>query len=137
MKPPPPNALVNKFIALSLVFLLFSGTLGLGAVWVRQEIFSAANRSRVIELQVADVERKLDEVGARIATAEGVAALLERNDTLALGLHRASREQVVRLDRDPVLALTTKRGREAYFNGARGSGTLFAFNLGNAAAPLR
>ena len=46
MKPPPATAHVNRLIALSLLLLIFSGTLGLGAVWVRQEISQTANRSR-------------------------------------------------------------------------------------------
>ena len=52
MKPPPANALVNKLLALTLLLLVFAGTLGLGAVWVRQEIFQTANRSRVLQNRI-------------------------------------------------------------------------------------
>lgn len=115
MKPPPPNALVNKVVVLTLTLLLCSGTLGLGAVWVRQEIFSTANRSRVLEGQLADVTRKLDEVRAQVATAESVAALLERNRNLGLALAAPREPQVVRVDRDPVVELSRKRAAEALF----------------------
>ncbi|MDP1579899.1 MAG: hypothetical protein Q8M02_06450 [Candidatus Didemnitutus sp.] len=113
MKPPPPNALVNKLVALTLALLMFAGTLGLGAVWVRQEIFQAANRSRGLEVQIADVERKLDEVRAQVATAESVAILLEKNQSLRLALVLPREVQVVRVDQDPTLELARKRNAEA------------------------
>src|SRR4051812_5413349 len=66
MKPPPAHGLVNQLIALTLLLLAFSGSLGLGAVWVRQEISQTANRSRSLEVKVANVERRLDEVNADV-----------------------------------------------------------------------
>ena len=56
MKPPPAHALVNRLIALTLLLLVFSGSLGLGAVWARQEISQVANRSRSLEVRIADVD---------------------------------------------------------------------------------
>lgn len=127
MKPPPPNALVNKLVLLSLALLMFAGTLGLGAVWVRQEIFATANRIRLLEGETADVVRKLDEVGAQIATAESVAALLQSNDSLRLGLATAKEVQVVRVERDPVLELSRKRSAEAIFRSAEAAQNANAF----------
>lgn len=113
MKPPPPNALVNKSVALTLAFLMFSGSLGLGAVWMRQEIFATANQNRVIESQLADVTRKLDEVRAQVATAENVHALLEKNQSMRLALTVPLERQVVRVDIDPAIELARKRNAEA------------------------
>lgn len=121
MKPPPPNALVNKVVVLTLGLLLFSGSLGLAAVWVRQEIFATANRSRVLEGELADVIRKSDEVRAQVATAESVASLLDRNRQLGLALAAPRELQVVRVDRDPVVELSRKRAAEALF-GRPGAG---------------
>ncbi|MBI2510984.1 MAG: hypothetical protein HYV96_03340 [Opitutae bacterium] len=137
MKPPPPNALVNKLVLLSLALLMFAGTLGLGAVWVRQEIFATANRIRVLEGEVADVTRKLDEVGAQIATAESVASLLQANDALRLGLATAKEVQVVRVERDPVLELSRKAAAEAIFrsNEAARNANAFAFRVVAASYP--
>ena len=53
MRPPPTHSFVNQLIALTLLLLVFSGTLGLGAVWVRQEISGTANRSRALEVKLA------------------------------------------------------------------------------------
>lgn len=114
MRPPPPNTLVNKIVALTLCLLVFSGTLGLGAVWVRQEIYSTANRSRAVELRIADVERHLDEVGAEVAAALHPAALLRQNEAMRLGLVAPREVQVVRVDESPELRLAAKRNREAF-----------------------
>lgn len=115
MKPPPSHALVNKLVALTLLILMFSGTLGLAAVWMRQEMFATANRNRVLEGQIADVQRKLDEVRAQAATAESVPALHEKNVAMRLGLVAPKEIQVARVDRDPVLELNRKRAVEAIF----------------------
>jgi hypothetical protein len=131
MKPPPPNALVNKIVALTLVLLLFSGTLGLSAVWMRQEIFATANRNRVVESQLADVGRKLDEVRAQVATAESVGSLLEQNGAMRLALAAPRELQVARIARDPLIELGRKRAAEAIFanaDAAANSGQ-FAFTV--------
>lgn len=131
MKPPPPNALVNKFVVLLLALLMFSGTLGLGAVWVRQEIFATANRNRLLQGRLADASRKLDEVRAQVATAESVAVLLERNDAMRLALTSPRELQVVRVNQDPTLELSRKRAAEAIFGNteAAATGNLFAFRV--------
>jgi len=113
MKPPPPNALANKIVVLTLAFLMFSGTLGLAAVWVRQEIFATANQNRVTESQLADVTRKLDEVRALVATAESVHTLLAQNQAMHLALQVPRERQVVRVEIDPSIELARKRNIEA------------------------
>ena len=127
MRPPPSNALVNKIVALTLCLLVFSGTLGLGAVWVRQEIFLIANRSHALENQIADVERRLDEVNAGVATALNPAALLRQNDRMRLGLVSPREVQVVRLPESPELRLAAKRNSEIF--------TVSTAGFGDAAAP--
>ena len=114
MKPPPPHALVSKLIALTLALLVFAGTLGLGAVWVRQEIFSTANRSRGLEVKLADIERRLDEVNAEVATALNPDALLRRNEGMRLGLAMPLEAQVARVAASPEALLRTRRNREVF-----------------------
>ena len=114
MSPPPPNALINKIVALTLCLLVFSGTLGLGAVWVRQEIFSTANRSNVLESKIADVERRLDEVDAGVAIALNPATLLHCNETMRLGLLAPKEIQVVRLAGSPEIRLRERRNQEIF-----------------------
>ena len=114
MKPPPANALVSKLLALTLLLLVFAGTLGLGAVWVRQEIFQTANRSRVLQSRIADVERRLDEVNADVATALNPDALLKQNQVMRLGLIAPREQQVERVAISPELRLASKRSREIF-----------------------
>jgi len=114
MKPPPAHAFVNRLIALTLLLLVFSGSLGLGAVWMRQEISQAANRSRVLDLKMADVERRLDEVNAEVASAVNPDVLLQQNQAMRLGLVSPREIQVVRVPESPELRLASKRNREVF-----------------------
>ena len=54
-------------------------------MWVRQEISGTANRSHAIETKIADVERRLDEANANVASALNVSALLQQNQVMLLG----------------------------------------------------
>lgn len=114
MKSPAPHALVNKLVALSLSLLIFAGTLGLGAVWVRQEIFQTADRSRALQLRIADAERRIDEINAEVAAALNPDALLRRNEALRIGLAMPHENQVERVAVAPELALVAKRNREIF-----------------------
>ncbi len=114
MKPPPTNTLVNRAILLTLALLVFSGSLGLGAVWMRQGISQAANESRSIQVKIADLERRLDEVNAEVATATNPKALLMQNGTMRLGLVKPREIQVQRVNVSPELRLAEKRNREIF-----------------------
>ena len=114
MKPPPSNTLVNRAILLTLGLLLFTGSLGLGAVWMRQEISQAANESRAIHVQIADVERRLDEVNALVAAAVNPDALLKKNQSMNLGLVTPREIQVQRVGESPELRLAAKRNRDVF-----------------------
>jgi hypothetical protein len=114
MKPPPVHALVNQLVAHTLCLLVFGGTLGLGAVWVRQEIFSTANRNRVLDLRIADAQRRLDELNAEVATALNPDSLLTRNTGMRLGLVAPRELQVVHVGESPELRLAAKRNREIF-----------------------
>ena len=114
MKPPPAHGLVNQLIALTLTLLVFSGSLGLGAVWVRQEISQTANRSRFLEVRVADVERRLDEVNAEVAVAVNPDVLLQQNQAMRLGLVSPQETQVRRVEQSPELLLAQRHNREIF-----------------------
>ncbi len=113
MKPPPSHAIVNRLIALTLLLLVFTGTLGLGAVWMRQEISQTANFSRTLEDRLTGVERRLDEVNAEVAAAVNPDALLRQNGLMNLALVSPREIQVVRVPESPELRLAAKRNRDA------------------------
>ncbi len=138
MKPPPATAHVNRLIALSLALLLFSGTLGLGAVWVRQEISQTANRSRALVAKLADVERRLDDVNTAIAAAVNPKALIDQNNAMRLGLAMPKEGQVVRVEGSPELRLMARLNRDN-FNRASAEASLSrepAFRIVVASASL-
>jgi hypothetical protein len=114
MKPPPAHAFVNQLITLTLLLLVFSGSLGLGAVWVRQEISGTANRSHALEVRIADVERRLDEVNAEVAAALNPDALLRQNEVMRIGLVSPREIQVMRIDESPELNLARKNNSEVF-----------------------
>lgn len=114
MRPPPAHSLVNRLIGLTLLLLVFAGSLGLGAVWFRQEISQTANRSRSLEGKLADVERRLDEINAQVAAAVNPDALLRQNEVMRLGLAAPREIQVVRVAGSAELRLAAKRNREAF-----------------------
>ncbi len=114
MKPPPTPGLVNRVIGLTLLLLVFTGTLGLGAVWMRQEISQTANHSRTLEDKLTGVERRLDEVNAEVAAAVNPDALLRQNKFMHLTLVAPREIQVVRVDGSAELRLAAKHNREVF-----------------------
>jgi hypothetical protein len=114
MRPPPAHSLVNRLIALTLLLLVFAGSLGLGAVWFRQEISQTANRSRSLENKLADVERRLDEVNAQVAAAVNPDTLLRQNEVMRLGLAAPREIQVRRVAGSAELRLAAKRNAAAF-----------------------
>jgi hypothetical protein len=114
MKPPPASNLINRVIFLTLMLLVFTGTLGLGAVWMRQEISQTANRSRALEDRLTDAQRRLDELSAEVATAVNPRALLRQNETMRLALSSPREIQVQRVAVSPELKLAQKRNLEVF-----------------------
>jgi hypothetical protein len=114
MKPPPAPGLVNRLIALTLLLLVFTGTLGLGAVWMRQEISQTANQTRALEEKLTGVGRRLDEVNAKVAAAVNPNALLLQAKFMNLALVAPREIQVVRVTGSAELRLTAKRNFEAF-----------------------
>jgi len=114
MKSAPALTLVNRLIALTLLLLVFSGTLGLGAVWMRGEISRTANHSRALQGQITDVERRLDEVNAQVASAVNPDALLRQARFMNLALASPRELQVVRVPESAELRLVAKRNRDVF-----------------------
>ncbi len=98
--------------ALAIMTLLMVGYIGAIAfttVWLRHRISVAANASRALEVQMAEVQRKIDGVNADIARAESPAQLLVQNTSLGLNLVRPGEQQIVRTSDDVERRLATKR----------------------------
>ena len=111
MKPNRKQAFVNQFLAYTLVMICFSGSVGLGTVWLRHQISLTANRNKLIEARIAEVERNWAEKKAEVETAQGPDMLKQRNVELHLGLMPLTEPQVSRVSQDPGLLLAEKNNR--------------------------
>lgn len=92
----------------TLMMICFSGSLGLGTVWLRHEISLAANRNRQLEAQLTEVERRVDANTAAIAAEQSPDTLVRRNAEWRLGLVPPREAQVVRVADDVERRLAAK-----------------------------
>ena len=104
----------------TLLLIGLAGVAGLGEVWLRQEISQTANRTRQAEQQLAQTERDLAEVGARITAEQSIDALDRRNTEWQLGLGPPREPQIVQVARPAEDYLTGRRGMpEMYADAGR------------------
>ena len=115
MKTSSTHGFINHLVAYTIVLIGLSGSVGLGAVWMRHQISLAANASRMLDAHIADVERHFAETTTAVETERDPNILLRRNTEWHLGLVPPSQAQVVRVSGDPVMRLAAKRNR-ALFN---------------------
>ena len=108
------HAFVNQLLVYTLVMICFSGSVGLGTVWLRHQISLTANRSKMIEARIADVERNWAEKKAAVETAQGPDMLKQRNTEWHLGLVAPKEPQVNRVSLDPGRLLAGKNQRETF-----------------------
>jgi hypothetical protein len=106
-KPRPAGAGVLAMMTLMMVG--YVGAIAFTTVWLRHRISVAANASRVLEVQMAEVQRRIDGLNADIARAESPAQLLQQNVALGLNLVRPAEQQIVRSADDVERRLAAKR----------------------------
>jgi hypothetical protein len=87
------NAFINQLLVYTLVMLVFTGSVGLGTVWLRHEISLVANRNRKLQVGIAEVQQRVDEYTAEIAAAQGADNLIRLNSQWRLGLVQPRPEQ--------------------------------------------
>jgi hypothetical protein len=113
------HAFINQLLVYTLVTIGFSGSVGLGTVWLRHQISVAANHTKQIEARIDEVERHLAETEASIATERGPDALNQRNAAWRLGLVLAKEPQVIRVNENVELRLEAKRNQGVFADGVR------------------
>lgn len=117
MKTFSSQGFVNQLLVYTLVMIGFSGSIGLGTVWMRHQISMTANSTKQLAARIAEVERHLAETAAAAESERDPNVLLRRNAEWRLGLVPPSREQVVHVANDPVLRLAAKRNRGLFGDG--------------------
>jgi hypothetical protein len=109
------HAFINQLLVCLLVTFCFSGSIGLGTVWMRHQISRTANANKDLEKRIAEVERHLAETAVFLETEQSTVMLQRRNKDLRLGLVPPRDAQFVRVNQDPAQHLAAKRNR-ALFN---------------------
>jgi len=119
------NGFVNQLLVYTLVMIGFSGSIGLGTVWMRHQISVTANSNKQLDARIAAVERHLAET---ITAAEGerdTQVLLRRNAEWKLGLVAPNQAQIVRLGEDPVMRLAAKRNAGLFGDSAPAAAAVY------------
>jgi hypothetical protein len=120
---------VNQLLVYTLVMICFSGTIGLGTVWLRQQMAQTANNVKVLESRSSAVERHLAEMNALIAAESSADVLNRRNQEWSLGLVRPQERQIVRVF-EPVEDRLARKRHDQLFAGERATVAPVRFVLG-------
>ncbi|HEY5228403.1 MAG TPA: hypothetical protein VIJ19_07660 [Opitutaceae bacterium] len=111
------RAFVNQFMVYALVAICSTATVGLGTVWMRHQISLAANANKVLETQIAELDRRIEETDAAVAAEQDPSVLTRRNAEWHLGLVAPGETQVHRVPEDPVLHLASTHNRKLFGDG--------------------
>ncbi len=108
------SAFVNQMLVYTLVMICFSGSIGLGTVWMRQQIAQTAKSIQQVEASTEEIERRLAETTSVIAEEQSAESLNRRNTQWKLGLVQPTEQQVVRVGEQPERRLNAKRNAELF-----------------------
>jgi hypothetical protein len=114
MKAFTSQGFINQLLVYSLVMICFSGSIGLGTVWMRHQISLTANATKQLDARISAIERHLTEATAAAETERDTNVLLRRNAEWKLGLIPPSQAQIVYVTQDPVRMLAAKRNRTLF-----------------------
>ena len=129
MKKTETHGFVNQLIAYMLVGICFSGSIGLGTVWLRQQMAQTANNVKLLEVRSQAIERHLAETNALIAAESSADVLARRNVEWNLGLVRPQERQIVRVF-EPVEDRLARKRHDRLFADQRATIAPVRFVLG-------
>jgi hypothetical protein len=112
------QAFVNQVVAWLLVTISFGGSIGLGTVWMRQQISRTANANRVLSAQIEEIKRRIDETSALLEAEQSLETLRRRNVEWNLGLVQVSDAQVEHITGDPVERMAARANRALFLTDA-------------------
>lgn len=131
----PSSAPVNRLMLATVLLLAFAGTIGLATVWLRHQISEVARANKQVQARTAEVERRIAETNAQIASALNPQVLISQNARLHLGLVSPAEEQIVRVDLDVETLLADNRAYAERFRRLN-VGTLVPTNSTRVTAPF-
>jgi hypothetical protein len=108
------HAFVNQLLVYTLVMICFSGSIGLGTVWLRHQISLTANNTKQLEQRIIEAERHLSELNTQITAEQSIEVLARRNAEWKLGLVLPKEPQVVRISDSPERRLAARNNAEVF-----------------------
>jgi len=108
------SAFANHLLIYTLVAIGFSGSIGVGTVWLQHQISLVAKANKAIEAKLKDCERQSEQATTEIAEEQDVSVLLARNATWRLGLIPPGKEAVQQVTEDPIAHMVLKHNREVF-----------------------
>jgi len=124
MKKNSSHAFVNQLLVYTLVMICFSGSIGLGTVWLRHQISITANNTKQLEQRIIESERHLAELNTQITGEQSIDVLARRNSEWKLGLVLPKEPQVVRVSESPERRLAARNNAEVFLPEAVVNGTV-------------
>ena len=104
--------------------ICFSGSIGLGTVWLRHQISITANNTKLLEQRIAEAERHLSELNTQVTAEQSIDVLTRRNTEWKLGLVLPKEPQVVRVSESPERRLASRNNVEVFAPEAVLTGTV-------------
>lgn len=120
------HAFVNQLLVYTLVMICFSGSIGLGTVWLRHQISITANNTKVLEQRIVEAERHLAELNTQVTAEQSIDVLARRNSEWNLGLVLPKEPQVVRVSESPERRLAARNNAEIFAPEAVANGAVTA-----------
>ena len=108
------HAFVNQLLIYTLVMICFSGSIGLGTVWLRHQISLTANNTKQLEQRIIEAERHLSELNTQVTAEQSIDVLARRNTEWKLGLVLPKEPQVVRVSESPERLLASRNNAEVF-----------------------
>ena len=94
--------------------ICFSGSIGLGTVWLRHQISVTANNTKQLEQRIAETERHMAEMNTQITEEQSIDVLARRNTEWRLGLVLPKEPQVVRVSDSVEQRLAARNNAEIF-----------------------
>ena len=91
-----------QVVSLLALIVMIAGVGGLGLIWLRQQITDTAARLQTVQRERVQVERRMEDLGARIAALQRPDTLRRHAAEMGLELARPQGTQIVRLGPLPV-----------------------------------
>jgi hypothetical protein len=105
------QAFVNQLVVCLLVSMTFGGTLGLGIVWVRHQISTTAKANRALLVEIAEVNRRSDDIETQIRSAQRPELLRKLNLEFRLGLAPMNEVPVVHVPENVTQRMVERANR--------------------------